>query len=281
MNKNFINCEIKNIMKKIRFILYAFVLAILIVSCNKKEDNVYVFCNEKISYSNDYSESTLIFRAIESCPSKALKDSVNNWIFKNLAYSPYEEGSVEKFEGNKDSLSQIAHYYAKTKLAKNLSKEEKDWLQRMEFKYYWFDSITIYPNKGLTSVVLYEEAFMGGAHPNHIELNATFDNETGHIYDLMEITNDTIELKKMIVKGLKKYFEVSTNEELQEMFIMARVNNIPLPQQLPYFMEDKLVIQYQSYEIAPYSAGNPQAIIPLKDCEKILKPEILKKLQSK
>lgn len=268
-------------MKKIRFILYAFILGIVIVSCNRKEDNTFSIYNERITLSNEYSESTLVFNAIKNSPFKALKDSVNNWILENLTYSPYiEEGSVRKFEGNRDSLSQMAHYYTETKLAKNLSKEDKDFLQEMKFKYFCFDSIIIYHNKGLTSVVLFEETFMGGAHPNHTESIATFDNETGHIYDLMEIINDTIELKKMIIDGLKKYFEVNTNEELQEMFLMARVDNIPLPELLPYFMEDKLVVQYNPYEIAPYAAGSPQAIISLKDCEKILKPEILKKLQS-
>lgn len=280
MNKNFINsCKIKkkNIMKKIRFILYAFILGIFFVSCNKKEDNIFAIYNERISLSNDYSESTLVFNAIKSSPFKELKDSVNNWIVENLA----EEENVGKFKGNKDSLSQIAHYYAKTKLAENLSKEEKDFLQEMNFKYFCFDSITIYPNKGLTSVLLFTETFMGGAHPNAFIRNATFDNETGHIYDLMEIINDTIELKKMIIQGIKKYFAVGADEELKEMLLMATVDNFPLPQQLPYFTDYELVIQYQSYEIAPYSEGNPYAVIPLEDCEKILRPEILKKVQSK
>lgn len=275
-------------MKKIRFILYAFILGVVVVSCKNQEEVTTIVSNynERINLSNDYSESILVFSAIDSSSSKALKDSVNNWIFKFLSDSPlfYEEAleswnGIRKFTGNKDDLKAMARYYTESKLIKNPTQDMIDWLQGR--KYFCFDSITIYPNKGLTSVMFFEHTWTGGAHPNAFIRNATFDNETGHIYDLMEIINDTIELKKMIIQGIKKYFAVGTDEELKEMLLMATVDNFPLPQQLPYFMEDKLVIQYQPYEIAPYGAGVPQAIIPLKDCEKILREDILKKLQIK
>lgn len=277
-------------MKKIRFLLCAFVLGAIVVSCNtqkdtQKEYNVSVY-NEKMSCSNDYSESTLIFSAIKNSSSKALTDSVNNWILKCLADSLlfYEEvfeswDSIREFKGNKDSLLEAARYYTESKLLKEDDRNE--WHQEANIKYFCFDSITIYPNKGLTSVIFFEQTFTGGAHPNALTFNATFDNETGHIYDFMEIISDTIELKKMIIQGLKKHYKVSTEEELRGYTPFSNVDYIPLPQASPYFMEDKLVIQYQQYEIAPYSAGAPQAIIPLKDCEKILNPEILKKVQSK
>lgn len=278
-------------MKKIRFLLYAFVLGVVVVSCNtQKEYNVSVY-NEKMSCSNDYSESTLVFSAIKNSSSKALTDSVNHWILKYLADSPlyYEEvfeswDSIREFKGNKDSLLEAARYYTESKLLKEDDRNE--WHQEANIKYFCFDSITIYQNKGLTSVIFFEQTFTGGAHPNAVTLNATFDNETGHIYDVMEIISDTIELKKMIQQGLKKYFKVSTEEDMRYFHPLTvdrltDIESLPLPQASPYFMEDKLVIQYQRYEIAPYSAGAPQAIIPLKDCKKILKKNILKKLQIK
>lgn len=282
-------------MKKIRFLLYAFVLGVVVVSCNtqketQKEYNVSVY-NENMSCSNDYSESTLVFSAIKNSFSKALTDSVNNWILKCLADSPlfYEEvfeswDSIREFKGDKDSLLEVARYYTESKLIKNPTQDMIDWLQGR--KYFCFDSITIYPNNGLTSVIFFEQTFTGGAHPNAVTWNATFDNETGHIYDVMEIIRDTIELKKMIQQGLKKYFKVSTEEDMSYFHpvtvdFLTDIESLPLPYQAPYFMEDKLVIQYQQYEIAPYSAGAPQVIIPLKDCKKILRKDILKKLQIK
>lgn len=277
-------------MKKIRFLLCAFVSGAIVVSCNTQKDtqegyNVSVY-NEQMSCSNDYSESTLIFSAIKNSSSKALTDSVNNWIFKCLADSPlfYEEvfeswDSIREFKGNKDSLLEAARYYTESKLLKEDDRHE--WAQEANIKYFCFDSITIYPNKGLTSVIFFEQTFTGGAHPNALTFNATFDNETGHIYDFMEIISDTIELKKMIIQGLKKHYKVNTEEELRGYIPFSNVDNIPLPQALPYFIEDELIIKYQFYEIAPHGAGAPQAIIPLKDCEKILNPEILKKVQSK
>lgn len=282
-------------MKKIRFLLYAFVLGAIVVSCNtqkgtQEEYNVSVY-NEKMSCSNDYSESTLIFSTIKNSSSKALTDSVNNWTLKCLADSPlfYEEvfeswDSIREFKGNKDSLLEAARYYTESKLLKEDDRNE--WHQEANIKYFCFDSITIYPNKGLTSVIFFEQTFTGGAHPNALIFNATFDNETGHIYDFMEIISDTIELKKLIQQGLKKYLKVSTEEDMRyfnpvTVDLLTDVESLPLPQALPYFIEDELVIQYQSYEIAPYGAGRPQAIIPLKDCKKILREDILKKLQIK
>lgn len=280
-------------MKKIRFLLYAFVLGVVVVSCNtqketQKEYNVSVY-NENMSCSNDYSESTLVFSAIKNSFSKALTDSVNNWILKCLADSPlfYEEvfeswDSIREFKGDKDSLLEVARYYTESKLIKNPTQDMIDWLQGR--KYFCFDSITIYPNKGLTSVIFFEHTWTGGAHPNSNERCATFDNKTGHIYDLMEIIRDTIGLKKMIVQGLKKHYKVSTDEDLRNHvpLDLTDVENIPLPYyNLPYFMKDKLVIQYGQEEIAVYMEGRPQAIIPLKDCKKILRKDILKKIQIK
>lgn len=46
------------------------------------------------------------------------------------------------------------------------------------------------------------------------------------------------------------------------------------------FAKDGLVFLFQSYEIAPYSMGRPELLIPSKDLQGIIKPEILRETES-
>ncbi len=274
-------------MKKIKFLLFVALLGSVALACNKKDitnethSNIKLY-NQRVIMSNDFSESTLVFSAIKSCASNNLKDSVNTWINHVLSSMPANDvgDGVDLFAGSIDSLRQMANYYVKIRLVEDLDKEEVDFLKKLKIKYYDFDSVKIYHNDGLTSVIVYSESFRGGAHPNHEEQSAVFDNQTGHSYNCADIFKDTLLLKKAIVQGLKQYFKVSSNKDLQQMlFEDVQLSNIPLPNNIPYFSDKDLVITYKDYEIAPYAAGSPKIFIPFKDCKKILNEDIFEKLK--
>ena len=58
-----------------------------------------------------------------------------------------------------------------------------------------------------------------------------------------------------------EYFEVKTDEELNEQLQVNTIYSIPLPVTPPYFTEKGVAVTYQQYEIAAYAMGLPSMVI--------------------
>lgn len=72
------------------------------------------------------------------------------------------------------------------------------------------------------------------------------------------------ELHKMLVDGLKVYFDVITDEELKDTLSVGSLDKIPYPKENPFIYDGALVYKYQVNEIT-YSEDEsmPEARIPL------------------
>lgn len=72
------------------------------------------------------------------------------------------------------------------------------------------------------------------------------------------------ELHKMLLDGLKVYFDVITDEELKEKLRVSSLDKIPYPNESPFIYDGALVYKYQKNEIT-YSEDEsmPEARIPL------------------
>ena len=122
--------------------------------------------------------------------------------------------------------------------------------------------------------------YMGGAHGSSYYQGVTFLKSDGHRvgFELLK-DYDRRELQEYIKKCLKKYFEISgptTDEEgrtlseddqlrdclFQNIDGQSVLQDIPLPDTPPFVTEEGIVLIYQQYEIAPYAAGMPCALIP-------------------
>lgn len=80
-------------------------------------------------------------------------------------------------------------------------------------------------------------------------------------------------LKRALREGLKKYFEVTTDQELIGMLNgVDDPYDLPLPASDPFITEQGLVLRYAPYEIAPYSAGMPTVVIPWAKIRSLLRP---------
>jgi hypothetical protein len=71
-------------------------------------------------------------------------------------------------------------------------------------------------------------------------------------------------------KGLKKYFEVNTDEELENCLSLEHTYLLPLPANPPLFIKEGVSITYQQYEIAPYAAGLPSFILPYNEAKSLM-----------
>ena len=108
----------------------------------------------------------------------------------------------------------------------------------------------------------------GGAHGGSIGSGMTFRKTDGRRigWELFS----TVKMQSILRDGLKEYFEVKTDEELENNLSLNSIYSIPLPVTPPLFTEKGIVVIYQQYEIAAYAAGMPQFTIPYKDARKML-----------
>ena len=113
--------------------------------------------------------------------------------------------------------------------------------------------------------------YSGGAHGGYMCDGATFNKADGRRlgWNVIDLSKKD-KLIALIREGLKEYFEVKTDAELDEMLQLYddpdtpedEAATLPLPKTEPYLTEKGMVFIYQQYEIACYAAGLPTCIIP-------------------
>lgn len=126
-----------------------------------------------------------------------------------------------------------------------------------------------YETDRIVTFEIQTDDFTGGAHGYGIYYGATFRKSDGQLINMNVLPNNIVEngyWKKLMKEGLKEYFEVKTDRELEEC-IDVDINDLPLPETEVHFNEKGLVMTYQSYEIACYAAGRPSFVIPYSKLE--------------
>ena len=180
-----------------------------------------------------------------------------------------------------DSISLLSHYFnAQKDSADAFHKEAQQYMTEgidvnsPSFNYNFFTYIyKLYQTPNVVTYAVSRSIYMGGAHPMSAFYAVSFDcrNPKRLGYEMLrDTTASNTELYSLIKDGLKKYFEVQTDEELNEMLLSddfneGSTNRIPLPVFPPYIENNQLHFVYQQYEIAPYAAGMPEAIISIED----------------
>lgn len=217
--------------------------------------------------------------------SLSLADSINAWIVE--MYAPLALTAKESYEGAQiDIKKEIAANpsvgsYVKKQAEKMLqidTGELKEILDNYEAEGEY------QPNYAREVIVrkVYEDSlfvtmqytcyqYFAGAHGSYVVVGETFSKEDGHRmrWELLSAYSDK-ELRNEIKNGIKKYFEVKTDEELcenlmvdpdeSEALSMVR-DAFPMPNTYPCLMSEGVVIMYQQYEIAPYAAGLPSCVL--------------------
>ena len=108
---------------------------------------------------------------------------------------------------------------------------------------------------------------MGGAHGGTFISGMTFRKSDGRRVDWELFTKS---MQDVIKKGLKKYFEVNTDEELENSLSLENTYMLPLPATPPVFTKEGVLFTYQQYEIAAYAAGLPSFIVPYDEAKSLM-----------
>lgn len=125
--------------------------------------------------------------------------------------------------------------------------------------------------------------YTGGAHGGYIIDAATFRKSDGHRmgWDFIQL-DKRAQLIALLREGLRQYFEVDTDEALDEQLMLFddpdtpadESATLPLPATEPYLSGNGLNFVYQQYEIAAYAAGLPSVTIPIDKIRPLLKVKL-------
>ena len=134
----------------------------------------------------------------------------------------------------------------------------------MEYEFH-----PVWQSDSLITYTMTSYWYGGGAHGGTVVLGTTMRKSDGYQYGWDMLKSDA-DLTHEIHSGLKKYFEVKSEEALYEQLILTddwetpTSTEIPLPDSAPWIEADGMHLIYQQYEIACYAAGMPALTIPWK-----------------
>ncbi len=143
--------------------------------------------------------------------------------------------------------------------------------EEFQFTYSFETDFSVpYNSKNFISIVLNHYQYTGGAHGNYYAVGYNFNLTDGQLISLKDLIKDdsfdllSLECEEVILNEYKA-------NSLFDAGLFENEINI-LPDQDFYITPDALVLQFDPYEIAPYSMGEITAEIPFERIKDLLKP---------
>lgn len=283
----------KRVLQPIVFVL----LMAVVYGCNQKtqtslpsplqNDSASVTVNEqedaqkdgKLTYKQveqskkDKSGEYIIVVDFPTSGNPILVNAIREYISESLgiSYAGEMENNMQgSYSGDLGDGQKMIDYYfdLKYKEFKNAYDEMAEHMQgnvptyasETEIHYlYETDKFVTYEMKK------YED--MGGAHGGTFISGMTFRKSDGRRVEWDLFTKS---MQNVIKKGLKKYFEVNTDEELENSLSLENTYLLPLPATPPVFTKEGVLFTYQQYEIAAYAAGLPSFIVPYNEAKSLM-----------
>ena len=212
----------------------------------------------------------LNFFALSSAKSYA--DSpvkVMTYTYKDLDFLTYPQISDLK---NKTAQNRINTIFKKhiqnsyndyQKLKKSMEKIQGEPLCKeapSACQYEYNSSYKVLFNKDhKISILMYDYQFSGGAHGNTVVTTNNFNTDNGKRYKLDDIITKEANYAKVTTYAkeyIKQHPDVFfTDSDTLNAFKVTKDHAF-------YFVDEGIALIFQSYEVAPYSSGQPVIIIP-------------------
>lgn len=113
-------------------------------------------------------------------------------------------------------------------------------------------------------------SFTGGAHGNGFYANVLIDKSTGKTLQLSDFITDVYAFTQFAESYFRKQNSIQPGDDLGELGFWFQYNKFSLNENF-HFSEENMSFLYNSYEIAPYSAGQIEFHIPLGEMKDFLK----------
>ena len=133
------------------------------------------------------------------------------------------------------------------------------------------DMKTLLNEKNLLSIQCIRYEYMGGAHGSQNNNFVNFDLATGDEIVLEEVLlpNSKEKITEIAANLFRKQNNISENQTFEDAGYWFSDNKFYLPPKY-YLLKDKIVFQYEEYEIAPYAMGAQIVEIPYTYIENFL-----------
>ena len=220
--------------------LIAFCMILFIFSC--EDDVTIVFLDSNITAKNN----TIVEVNIPVANGSTEASSVINTAIKNTVISVLQIGDTEHSSPKsiEESIASFNNEY------KRFISDFPDSSQHWEAQ---IDGEVMYQSPEIISVAITSYINTGGAHGNLIISLKNFNAETGNLISNNNLFKNINEFKKMALP----YF----NEAIKEKDGIFESTNFELPANMAY-NDEGITCLYNTYEIAPYSAGIIEFTIP-------------------
>lgn len=237
----------------------------------QKEDKLTFKQVEQVKKDNSGEYKIVVDFPVGGNP--ILVNAIREYISESLGASyagELENNKQGSYDGDLNDGQKMIDYYFDLKykefksghdlMAENMTGDVPTFASETEIHFlYETDQFVTYEMKK------YED--MGGAHGGTFISGMTFRKSDGRRVEWDLFTKS---MQDVIKKGLKKYFEVNTDEELENSLSLENTYMLPLPATPPVFTKEGVMFTYQQYEIAAYAAGLPSFIVPYDEAKSLM-----------
>lgn len=140
-----------------------------------------------------------------------------------------------------------------------------------DFNQDWNISIdTELKNKDdeIISILSSVESYLGGAHGNHWNDFLNFDARNGELISWKDIITDEIRFTEIAEAGFRIERKLPPNADLEREGYFFDGGVFELPENIG-FSDQGAILIYNPYEVAPYSMGSTEFIIPWEEIRSI------------
>lgn len=127
-------------------------------------------------------------------------------------------------------------------------------------------------NHDVLSVEVVSEGYLGGAHGFADKTLMTFDAHTGARLSVSDVVSESVRatLSKIVEAEFRRARNIPSSQSLQEAgFFILPGQEMPLAENFA-LTERGLELQYNPYEVGPYSMGATRVIVPREAVEPLL-----------
>lgn len=247
---------------------YFFLLSLLIIACksDKKEPESPLFfqtasvierSGENCDLPENECASISLFYPTATGGSENISEKINEHIRNHVIelVSSEENSQVSSLE---ELSAQFISEYETTK---------EDFTREPAWETYIFSRI-YFKDEHLISIGFNSEVFMGGAHGYRGISFLNIDLQTGDLYSRKDLF--TPEFRKFAETKFRENQGIGEEENINSSGFWFEDERFELPENIG-FEEDRVVLVYNTYEIAPYTDGDYVLEIPLEEARPYLK----------
>lgn len=201
--------------------------------------------------------SISLFFPTASGGTEDLSEEINNHIKDHIITLVSSEENPEVSTLEELSAQFILEYEA----------TKEDFTSEPAWETYIFSRI-YYKDEILISIGFNSEVFMGGAHGYRGISFLNIDPRSGELYSRNDLF--TPEFRKFAERKFREDQGIAEEENINSSGFWFEDERFQLPENIG-FEEDRVVLVYNTYEIAPYSDGDYVLEIPLEEARPYLK----------